>query len=206
MRGMITRSMARVVRRNEYRETAWRNGGGVTYEIAREPEGAADFSWRLSLARIDRNGPFSDFSGYQRALTLVSGAGCRLTGADAQLKELTEPGTTVLFPGRAAVTCELIAGPCFDLNLMVREPRGIASVDHFSLLAHQTEALAAGYAGAVFCLEGVVECLHMASGERATLAAHDTLIVAAADAGEWRLLRGDAESARVVVHAWRTGA
>ena len=33
MRGMITRSMARVVRRNQYRETAWRNGGGVTYVV-----------------------------------------------------------------------------------------------------------------------------------------------------------------------------
>jgi uncharacterized protein len=205
MRGMITRNRARVVRRNEYRETSWRNGGGVTFEIAREPAAATEFSWRLSLARIDRDGLFSDFSGYHRALTLVSGAGCRLSGVDARPRELTEPGTTVLFPGRAAVTCELLGGACFDLNLMVREPGAIASVDHFSLLAHQTEALPAGCDGAVFCLEGSIECLQMSSGERVTLGVHDTLIVSAADADEWRLLRGDAESARVVVHAWRTG-
>jgi uncharacterized protein len=203
---MVTRSMARVVRRREYRETSWRNGGGVTFEIARDPEGAADFSWRLSLARIDRDGPFSDFTGYQRALTFVSGGGCRLSGLDARPRELTEPGATVLFRGSAVVACELLAGPCFDLNLMVREPGGIASVDHFSLLAHQTEALPADCHGAVFCLEGLIDCLHLASGERAMLGVHDTLIVSAADATEWRLLRGESESARVIVHAWRVSA
>jgi uncharacterized protein len=202
MSAMNTRGMARVVRRNEYREIPWRNGGGVTFEIAREPESGTDFSWRLSLARIDSDGPFSDFSGYQRALSLVSGAGCRLFGVEARPRELTEPGATVFFSGGAAVACELIAGVCFDLNLMVREPGSIASVEQFSLLAHQTQALPRGCDGAVFCLEGLVECLRVVSGERVTLAAHDTLIVTAADAGEWRLLRGESESARAVVQAW----
>ncbi|MGH8177816.1 MAG: HutD/Ves family protein [Steroidobacter sp.] len=200
---MISSSTTRVVRRREYRETPWRNGGGVTFEIAREPQNADAFDWRLSLARLDRDGPFSDFSGYQRALTLLQGAGCNLYGLGARPKVLNEIGATVLFSGAAAVSCELISGPCSDLNLMVREPGQIVSVEHFALLAHETESLRPACENAVFCLDGDVECLHMRSGERVTLAAQDTLIVAAPDAGDWRLLRGEAGRAHVVVHTWR---
>jgi uncharacterized protein len=192
----------RVVRRRDYRETQWRNGGGVTYEIAREPPAADAFEWRLSLARIHRDGPFSDFSGYQRALTLVSGAGCRLSGLRSKPVELRQVGATALFDGAAAITCELLAGPCEDLNLMVRAPGRIVSVEQFSLLAHDTESLRANCSCAAFCLEGAVECLHLSSGERVTLAVQDTLLVDAADAAEWRLLRGETGEARVVVHAW----
>lgn len=156
------------------------------------------------LARIDQDGPFSDFSGYRRALTLVQGAGCNLYGVGPRPKVLNEIGTTVLFSGASRVNCELISAPCFDLNLIVREPGQIVSVEQFSVLAHETESLRAGCEGAVFCLEGAVECLHMRTGERITLAAQDTLIVGAGDAGDWRLLRGEAEHAHVVVHAWRT--
>ena len=115
---------ARVVRRRDYRQTPWRNGGGVTYEIAREPPDADAFEWRLSLARVERNGPFSDFSGYRRALTLVRGEGCRLLGLRPEPWELQECGATALFDGGAAVQCELIAGACEDLNLMVARTGG----------------------------------------------------------------------------------
>jgi environmental stress-induced protein Ves len=199
----VSERAARVVRRRDYRETPWRNGGGVTYEIAREPPDVDAFEWRLSLARIERGGPFSDFSGYRRALTLVSGEGCRLRGLRPEPWELRESGATALFDGGAAVTCELIRGVCEDLNLMVREPGRILSVDHFSLLGHDTEPLGPQCAGAVFCLEGEVECLHLTRGERITLGACDTLLVDAAQASEWRLLRGAAAPARVIVHSWR---
>lgn len=203
----MSASAARVVRRGEYRAAPWRNGGGVTYEIAREPPGGDAFTWRLSLARIDRDGPFSDFSGYQRALTLVSGGGCRLVFGGAQqgsARELTEPGTTALFDGGAAVSCELLAGPSEDLNLMVREPGRIIAVDHFALLANEPDAVPSDCHVAVFCLEGSIDCLHLASGERAQLARHDTLIIEPHDAAEWRLLHGEGEHARAIVHAWRT--
>jgi environmental stress-induced protein Ves len=197
--------IARVVRRSELSETPWRNGGGVTYEIAREPRTGTLFDWRLSLARIDSQGPFSDFSGYERALTLVSGAGCRLRGVREEPIELREVGATALFDGGAAVSCELLAGRCLDLNLMTARPGRILAVEYFSLLAHDTEALRKDACGAVFCLEGSIECLHLQSGRRITLGVQDAFIAPAAEAGEWRLMRGASDRASVVTHAWTPG-
>lgn len=194
---------SRVVPRALYRAQPWKNGGGTTYEIAREPAGDQSFSWRLSLARLERDGPFSEFTGYVRALTLVSGGGCRLLGARAEPVELQQSGAAVLFDGGSSVSCELIAGACEDLNLMVRKPGRIDSVDHFSLPAHEPRRIRADCFGAAFCLEGGVDCLHLPSGERLALGLHDSLLVAPADAANWRLMRGDATSARVVVLAWR---
>ena len=195
-------STARIVRRTEFLETPWRNRGGVTFEIAREPAAGEAFEWRLSLARIEAPGPFSDFSGYERALTLVSGAGCRLRGVSAEPIELRDVGATALFDGGAAVSCELLSGRCFDLNLMVRKPGRILAVDQFALLSHETEALPSDAHGAVFCLEGAIECLHLPSGRRLTLGLHDVFIAPAAESGEWRLMRGAAERASVITHAW----
>ena len=198
-------STARIVRRSELSETPWRNGGGVTYEIACEPPAAAAFDWRLSLARIDRAGPFSDFSGYERAITLVSGAGCRLRGVRAEPIELREVGATALFDGGAAVSCELLAGACFDLNLMVVKPGRILAVEYFALLAHETEALQKDAHGAVFCLEGAIECLHLPSGRRITLGVEDAFIAPATEAGDWRLMRGASDRASAITHAWTNG-
>jgi uncharacterized protein len=195
-------STARIVRRTDFHEAPWRNGGGVTFEIAREPPTGDAFDWRLSLARIDAPGPFSDFSGCERAITLVGGAGCRLRGLRAEPIELRDVGATALFDGAAAVSCELLSGACLDLNLMVRKPARVLAVEHFALLAHETEALRKDAHAAVFCLEGAVECLHMPSGRRITLEVHDAFIAPAAEAAEWRLLRGAADRASVVTHAW----
>lgn len=201
-------SAARVVRRSDYRSSPWRNGGGVTHEIARAPQShgqsGAEFAWRLSLAHIDGDGPFSDFRGYQRAITLVSGGACRLLGLRKGGWELRESGSTALFDGGAAVSCELLAGPCEDLNLMVREPGQIVAVDHFALFPSEPDAVPANCNVAVFCLEGAIDCLHLPSGERATLGLHDSLLIEPHDAAAWRLLRGAAGSARAIVHAWRT--
>ena len=60
----------------------WKNGGGVTREIARlDSDGA--MVWRLSIADVAVEGPFSKFAGMQRILTVIEGAGMRLERGDA---------------------------------------------------------------------------------------------------------------------------
>jgi uncharacterized protein len=195
-------STARVVRRHEYKAMPWRNGGGTTYEIACEPEGAARFEWRLSLALIEQGGPFSNFAGYARAISLVGGAGCILHGIDPAPVRLDAPGVTKLFPGAASVTCELIAGPCHDLNLMVREPGEIASARHLRLDSAAIQC-ASQRNNTVFCLEGALECVSK-SGERLSLAKHDTFIVPAPAAADWRFQAGGTGGAEAITHAWFT--
>src|SRR5690606_23181136 len=78
-----TGGMSRVIAANEYRRERWRNGLGWTREIhAHRSDPAGDWTWRLSIAEIERDGPFSAFPGVDRALVLLRGNGMRLRFGD----------------------------------------------------------------------------------------------------------------------------
>jgi uncharacterized protein len=140
------------LRREQYRSMPWRNGMGVTREIAREPSASDDFQWRLSLASVASSGPFSNYSGYQRSVTLIEGEGFQLGIADQDPVVLDWLGATALFPGDAPTHCTLVNGPCIDLNLMVREPAAIMSVVRIQGVATLTVPLESEALKAVFCL------------------------------------------------------
>lgn len=181
----------------------WKNGGGTSYEIARAPP-AGELEWRLSLAHIDRGGPFSNFSGYRRALTLVSGTGCVLHGVGAIPARLNVPGMTVHFAGDAAVSCELMGGPCWDLNLMVREPGEIVAAEDVRLAPGAVHHLREGLDSSIFSIEGDAECIIDAGREqRFELGQHDTLLVGAATSGS-ASVRAAPGAAHVLVHTWRS--
>jgi len=185
---------ARLIRRSDYVEMPWRNGGGVTLEIARDPAAGPKFDWRLSLATIERSGPFSNFAGYLRALAFVSGAGCILSGIEAQPLVLDTPGQFAIFPGATQVMSDLVDGPCCDFNLMVCEPGKILSVKHVHVTPDD-ESLAANYYNAVFCLGGTLECVNT-DGQRIAIELNDTFIVDPSNATRWRVhARGPAAMA-----------
>ena len=98
----------------------WRNGGGTTWEIAsgRFDGGGGEWHWRLSLAEIATDGPFSVFPNIDRVLTVIAGEGIALRrdGADTRI---LHTGDAIRFMGEAAIDCTLLAGPTRDLNLMV---------------------------------------------------------------------------------------
>ncbi|MBB5205149.1 hypothetical protein HNQ51_002468 [Inhella inkyongensis] len=96
----------------------WRNGGGATRELLAWPPGA-DWRLRISLADIDRDGPFSAFPGVQRHFAVLEGAGVQLQLADQTLA-LTPASRPLGFDGALAPDCRLINGPTRDLNLMLR--------------------------------------------------------------------------------------
>jgi environmental stress-induced protein Ves len=59
----------------------WANGGGSTRQVAIDPPGATlagAFRWRVSIAQIASDGPFSRLPGIDRAMWLVRGNGVRL--------------------------------------------------------------------------------------------------------------------------------
>ncbi|WP_431676790.1 HutD/Ves family protein [Kitasatospora sp. KL5] len=118
-----------VLRASERQAVPWLNGGGVTREVAARPEGSGmtDFDWRISLADVDRGGPFSGFAGVDRVITLVEGAGMALTVAGAE-QVLDAPYRPFPFPGDAPTDCRLLAGPVVDFNVMTRRGRATAEV------------------------------------------------------------------------------
>jgi uncharacterized protein len=140
--------------RGRYRPMPWRNGSGVTLEIAREPATGGEFLWRLSLASVATSAAFSNYAGYQRCVTLIAGAGFRLTIGDQAPVVLDEVGASAFFPGDAPTDCELTDGACSDLSLMVREPGAIVSVTRIQGAAARVVPLLAGARAAVFCLTG----------------------------------------------------
>ncbi|PVM92590.1 hypothetical protein DDF62_05525 [Caulobacter radicis] len=100
----------------------WKNGGGTTWEIAAQPPGAdlSAFDWRLSIAQVATAGPFSVFPGVDRVLTVIAGAGLRLTVEGLGEVVLDEASPPLPFPGDAPASATLDGGPIRDLNLMVR--------------------------------------------------------------------------------------
>jgi uncharacterized protein len=100
---------------------AWKNGGGVTWEIAIDPPGASleEFRWRVSRARIEAEGPFSLFPGCDRWITCIEGAGFALHFDDG-VKLPVPPMMPVRFSGDRPTVCRLAEGPCTDINLIFR--------------------------------------------------------------------------------------
>lgn len=112
---------SQVIRWSDRSPRTWKNGGGSTTELAVWPTGAAldDFEWRLSVAEVASDGPFSEFAGMDRTLVLLDGQGIGLE-IDGTMKTLTEGLRVAGFPGDSATAGHLLAGPIHDLNVMTQ--------------------------------------------------------------------------------------
>lgn len=121
-----------VLRAGDYKIMPWKNGGGVTTEIAIFSRGAglADFDWRVSMATVSDNGPFSTFAGIDRTLSIIEGSGMQLSVAGHDAVLLDQQSEPYAFDGEAATTAVLTAGPIVDLNVMARRGRIVSSVRH----------------------------------------------------------------------------
>lgn len=100
----------------------WKNGGGVTHEIARAEDGAG-LLWRLSVAEVATDGPFSPFPGLARILTVIAGDGLVLSMRGEETA--AAPLSPVAFSGDEPVACRLVAGAVRDFNLIF-DPARIA--------------------------------------------------------------------------------
>ncbi len=101
------------------RREPWRNGGGWTREIARSPVGG-EWQWRLSVADVGRDGPFSHFDGCDREIVLLAGQGMDLEFEDGERVALRPPYGRHRFAGERALSARLVEGPTIDLNLIWR--------------------------------------------------------------------------------------
>ncbi|MEU8913782.1 HutD family protein [Streptomyces nigrescens] len=120
----------RILRAEGRPAAPWSNGGGVTREVAVHPPGAGwdTFVWRVSLADVTRDGPYSPLPGVRRILTVVDGAGLELT-VDGSIRLLPDRCRPFAFPGGADTGSRLLDGPVVNLNVMLREGRADAAVE-----------------------------------------------------------------------------
>jgi environmental stress-induced protein Ves len=111
----------RVLRSGDYSRTHWKNDGGWTTEIARsDNEASGDFRWRVSIAEIETDGPFSSFPGVTRDLLLLEDNGIELDIDDNAPLRLSARFERAHFEGESRVQCHLLAGATRDFNVMAR--------------------------------------------------------------------------------------
>lgn len=113
---------------SEHRVQPWKNGGGTTTEILREPASGDSFLYRVSIADVASDGPFSRFEGIDRHIMVLEGKGMRLDcGAHGMLD--LKPLEPRFFDGDWTVTGALVDGPVRDFNLMVDRSRMKSSLE-----------------------------------------------------------------------------
>lgn len=116
-----------IIRFAELKAHPWRNGGGVSRELASHPAdtpaqdgpGAPGWDWRVSIAEVSKAGEFSAYPGMDRVLTVVEGELLLLSvdGAEHPLEKYRP----FRFSGDAAATGALPTGDIRDLNVITRQ-------------------------------------------------------------------------------------
>lgn len=139
--------MPKLLSQVNYKIMKWKNGRGETSEIARFP--AEDpYLWRLSMAPVSENGPFSLFTGYDRYLTLVEGNGLKLKD------EVVYIGQVIKFSGDENISGELIDGKIVDLNLIIRRGQVQAKYELIKLSKDPYSFSKQSKVAFMFCLSG----------------------------------------------------
>jgi len=111
-----------IIRFADLRPQPWRNGGGVTRELASHPRAASAqdgvWDWRVSIADVTKAGDFSAFPGMERVLTVIDGELLLLTvdGGEHPLEKYRP----FRFSGEAATSSALPTGNIRDLNVITR--------------------------------------------------------------------------------------
>lgn len=168
-----------------HRRERWRNGGGWTREILREPS-QGDWQWRASVAEVGRDGPFSAFPGCDREIVLLAGQGMTLVFDDGRTHALVPPHGRLRFPGEHAPHARLVEGPTVDFNLIWRRDAVAATLLHRPIVGSML----------FFGEPGVTWLLYVMAGQVRTpagvLEMGDAARIAIA-AGERRVIEGGGE-------------
>lgn len=114
-------------------EEPWRNGGGRTRTIAtrmRDADAAGSaaqdegppWDWRISVATIERGGPFSSFPGVDRSSMLLDAGRIELSAAGEPTLLMQSPGDVVRYRGDSVTTSAVhgASQPLSVLNVMTR--------------------------------------------------------------------------------------
>ncbi|MGR6468481.1 HutD/Ves family protein [Rhizobium sp. PAMB 3182] len=168
-------NVARILRPDDYRRMPWKNGGGVTVEIAIHPPGATldTFDWRVSMASVVEDGPFSRFPDIDRTLSVLTGKGLELFVAGDDSITLTAESAPHSFAADAETRARLIDGPLTDFNIMTRRGRCRHTVLAIAEGSRDID-LPQGACLLVYCCEGSADVV--IGGQTFALAADETLL------------------------------
>ena len=134
----------------------WANGGGSTRQVAIDPPGASmasGFRWRVSIAQVGSDGPFSHLPDIDRSLWLLAGDGVRLD-VDGREVVLAHALQRFDFAGETPIRCALRRGPCEDLNVMTARASVRVQADVHEVASHRALAVDVAEQALVVALRG----------------------------------------------------
>ena len=109
---------------SEIRAQPWRNGQGVTRLIAEETTSGAGLQWRLSVADILNDAPFSRFPGWWRHFAILSQGEVALSAKDKSwCHRIKNKNSPIEFSGDKDVLSACSAGGVQALNLMIKDEK-----------------------------------------------------------------------------------
>lgn len=139
---VILNNSIQLIRYQDCPSTPWKNGGGSTKQLLISPINAelTEFDYRISIASISSNGPFSSFIGIDRQLVILEGDGVELSidshegtkqinglGAEEKImrdtteyKRLTPTDSPFCFTGETSITSQLLGSNVIDFNVMTK--------------------------------------------------------------------------------------
>jgi len=106
----------RVQRFSEHRAMPWANGLGTSYEVASDRNAVGEWTWRIAIAPVVEDGPFSVMPGVDRELVVIEDNGMVLEVDGVSVECL--PGQVIRFSGDSVTIARLVNGPAVDLGLM----------------------------------------------------------------------------------------
>ena len=136
----------------------WANGRGTSYEITSDRIESGEWTWRLAMAPVNEDGPFSRIECVNRSLAVVEGAGMLLSVDRKKLQCL--PMQVVRFRGDAITEATLTDGPIMDINLMVRRKEAdgeIAIISDAGVLEGASIVVAVGGSARVKCGDSTID-------------------------------------------------
>jgi environmental stress-induced protein Ves len=151
----------RIIRRQDFRQSRWRNGMGASWEIASCPPDTEDFGWRFATALIETDVPFSLYPDVDRIFTLIAGQGLDLDFKGRPNLAVDKLFVPHPYPCDVPTFCRLRGGPCVALNLFTRRDCWSATADILSSgaeIAHDGPVL-------LFALEGAADADGAALGQ-----------------------------------------
>ena len=170
---------------SDVKATPWKNGGGITREIATGGVGTGqDWGWRVSIADVERDGPFSIFPNTDRVIAVIDGAGMDLRDSEGIVTAL-EPFHTVGISGDDPLFGRLRRGPVRDLNVMTLRDRFAATLDIWHGPRAATLEVGKNDCVLVHSLNG--SCAVRVGGETHQLAPAETLLRQGQDSLEIQL-------------------
>lgn len=106
----------RIQRFDEHRAMPWANGLGTSYEVASDRNVDGVWTWRVAIAPVVLDGPFSVMPGVDRELVVIEGNGMVLEVDGVSVECM--PGQVIRFFGDSVTIARLVDGPVVDLGLM----------------------------------------------------------------------------------------